>query len=151
VNPEEVVGSGNEGLEAPDGEVLQVLLELPERGGGSHMLRERANHATGGVFVAIPAFSLFLTERVEHHRIRTLLATALALRGGARPVRTGAFAPRPGQERRGWRPTRSLARGGGRGLMSRLSPLMGISSGGCGRTRGTGSAGKGARMQAECP
>jgi hypothetical protein len=104
VNPEEVVGSGNEGVEAPDGEVLQVLLELPERGGGSHMLRERANHATGGVFVAIPAFSLFLTERVEHHRIRTLLATALALRGGARPVRTGAFAPRPERApgRNGW-------------------------------------------------
>src|SRR3954454_9555607 len=31
-------------------------------------------------------------------------------------------AVRPGQERRSWRPTRSLAPEGGRGVMSRLSP-----------------------------
>jgi hypothetical protein len=35
------------------------------------------------------------------------------------------LACRPGQERRSWRPTRSLAREGGRGVMSRLSPPIG--------------------------
>ena len=38
------------------------------------------------------------------------------------PMQSRTTAFRPGQERRGWRPTRSLAREGGRGLMSRLSP-----------------------------
>jgi hypothetical protein len=52
------------------------------------------------------------------------------------------------QERTTRRPTRSLAGEGGRGVMSRLSaPSSGVSSGECCGIRGTGSAGKGARMQ----
>jgi ketosteroid isomerase-like protein len=59
---------------------------------------------------------------------------------------------RPGQERRSWRPARSLAREGGRRVMSPVvAPSSGISSGGCCGTRGTGSTGKGTRMQAERP
>jgi hypothetical protein len=66
-------------------------------------------------------------------------------------IQPRASAARPGQERRSWRPTRSLAREGGRGLMSRLSPPHRYSSGGCCGTRVTGSAGKGTRMQAKSP
>jgi hypothetical protein len=41
----------------------------------------------------------------------------------SRSSRVGCAPPhRPGQERRSWRPTRSLAPEGGRGVMSRLSP-----------------------------
>jgi hypothetical protein len=59
---------------------------------------------------------------------------------------------RPGQERRSWRPARSLAREGGRGVMSRLSaPHRAFHRCGCCGTRGTGSTGKGAYMQAKCP
>jgi hypothetical protein len=78
----------------------------------------------------------------------------LAPRAGAchgPPSQLQTPARRPGQERSSWRPTRLLAREGGRGLMSRLSPPHRYSSGGCCGTRVTGSAGKGARMQAKCP
>src|SRR4051794_3808211 len=43
----------------------------------------------------------------------------------ARASRVETTEIRPGQERRSWRPTRSLAPEGGRGAMSRLSPLIG--------------------------
>jgi hypothetical protein len=46
---------------------------------------------------------------------------------------------------------RARSREGGRRVLSRLSPLIGHSSGGCCGTRGAASTGKGARMQAECP
>jgi hypothetical protein len=46
---------------------------------------------------------------------------ACSLRSGAE-VSTRAPARRPGQERRSWRPARSLAREGGRRVMCRLSP-----------------------------
>jgi hypothetical protein len=58
VDSEEVVGSGNEGVETPGGEMQRMALELRERGGGSPILRERANYATRGAFVAAPTFSL---------------------------------------------------------------------------------------------
>ena len=56
----------------------------------------------------------------------------------------------PGQERRSWRPG-ALARVKAGVVLSRLSPLIGHSSGGCCGTRAAASTGKGARMQAECP
>jgi hypothetical protein len=60
-------------------------------------------------------------EREEHDervstRPRTSAVAVVDVRRGSAP------ADRPEQERRSWRPARSLAREGGRGVMSRLSP-----------------------------
>jgi hypothetical protein len=52
---------------------------------------------------------------------------------GARRGPASASEPRPGQERRRWRPRRLLAREGGRAVMPACPPSPGISSGGrCG-------------------
>ena len=57
----------------------------------------------------------------------------------------------PGQERRSWRARRARSREGGVVSCPGGRPLIGHSSGGCLRTRGAASTGKGDRMRAECP
>jgi hypothetical protein len=72
-------------------------------------------------------------QGVRPERVTTRLGSQSAVtrecRFSRRSGRAACASPndcsRPGQERRSSRPTRSLAREGGRGLMSRLSPLTG--------------------------
>jgi hypothetical protein len=123
--------------------------------------RRRTSGLTPSLSASVRPFRLGSSQR--NGSLARSPICPLRLAGLADPLHTPAVtrvtgrvrthpAPRPGQERRSWRPARSLAREGGRRVMSPVvAPSSGISSGGCCATRGTGSTGKGTRMQAERP
>jgi hypothetical protein len=116
---------------APFGLVLSLGASLPaserglQRSGPS-----RRPQATSGRPCNVPTIATATTRR--------LLSAKSSSRASC--SRHGCCSSRAGAQE--WRPTRSLAREGGRGLMSRLSPPHRHSSGGCCGTRVSGTPGR---------